>query len=174
MNKQTLTLIKTSGWTEVTKDKVIAHDLESYPLHLRTSSKIGSDNIIIRVNFNVEWQILVLIDLGHEPAVFMNVDTCVDSYIQYDLHNVSTDSRQNFLTLRKTNSSLEIDLNGKTEVQHILVKHHEVENCVELQSMNIFGVIFESETASSWFPNNADDLQYRPHVRGNSNILEQH
>ena len=163
-----------SGWEYVKKDTMIPHDLESYPLHLKTVSKIqDGDSITVVIDIRND----ILLTLYFTPLdvdiyfYFFNLNLCAsrngDGHVNTTIDgDFITNSTENIWSIRKTNISLDLDFNSITLFRYNFSKIEE--GCINLRSINVLWVYFTSYLSSG-----VDELQYKPHNRGNKTLTSE-
>ena len=163
-----------SGWEFVKKDTMIAHDLESYPLHLKTVSKIkDGDSITVLIDPNNDISFLLIFEPyrvytylfmpNENLCASKNGDWIVETTLDGDF---ITNTTENVWTIRKTNISLELALNNITFLRHNFSKIEK--GCISLRSINVLWIYFTYiDERTTWITNTVDGLQYKPHIRGN-------
>ena len=167
-----------SGWEYVKKDTMIPHDLESYPLYLKTVSKIQDRDSITLLIDPINDIFLVFIFTPFYVYTFFymrNENLCVSKNgdVKTTLDgDFITNTTENIWTIRKTNISLELDFNNITLLQHNFSKIEK--GCISLRSINVIWIYFTSfiDERTSWISNTVDGLQYKPHIRGNKTLKQ--
>ena len=158
-----------SGWEFVKKDTMIPHDLESYPLHLKTVSKIkDGDSIKVLIDPNNGISLV----FTFEPYGIYTTFFGVDGFATLD-GDFITNTTENIWTIRKTNISLELDFNNITLLRHNFPKIEKL-YILNLRSINVIWIYFTSyiDERFPWISNTVDGLQYKPHIRGNKTLKQ--
>ncbi|XP_063694455.1 low-density lipoprotein receptor-related protein 1B-like [Bolinopsis microptera] len=158
------------GWEYVKTDTMIPHDLESYPLHLKTVSKIkdgDSISVLIDQKYDI---VLTLSFMPLHVRIFMfNSHLCAsmngDHYLDTTLGgDFITNTTENIWSIRKTNISLDLDVNSITLLQYNFSKIEQ--ECISLRSINVLWIyLTSSEKSFPWIPTTVVGLQYKPHIR---------
>ena len=142
------------------KNKLLPYDLESYPLHLKTSSKLGSfKNLTVGLTstgHNGQYFTFFQLHLSFPPTVMLK-DCLNSTEINLPMSNISVRG-QDLWILRKSRVTLELLLDTETVFRLNLTKNGA--KCEEIRSKNVIWLFFAANV------NDAVNLQFRPHIRG--------
>ena len=142
------------------KNKLLPYDLESYPLHLKTSSKLGSlKNLTVgftSTGHTGHYFTFFQLHLSFPPTVLLK--GCLNATeINLPISNIS-DRGQDMWILRKSRVTLELLLD--TETVFILNFTKKGGKCEEIGLQNVIWLFFAGNV------NDAVNLQFRPQIRG--------
>ena len=142
------------------KNKLLPYDLESYPLHLKTSSKLGSlKNLTVGLTstgHTGQYFTFFQLHLSFPPTVLLK--GCLKSTeMNLPMSNISHRG-QDLWILKKSRVTLELLLDTETVFRLNLTKNGG--ECEGIGSKNVIWIFFASNV------NDAANLQFKPHIRG--------